>query len=58
MLRHIIGIIHHSVMLRYEHYQHNSKSAVMARYIISTVIPPISTAALIQKHFSFCGAYL
>ena len=29
----------------------------MAWHSISIINPPISTVALIQKHFNFCGAY-
>ena len=62
MLRHIISIIiQHFV---YSNVQVLTLSAQlktcnngMAWHSISIINPPISTVALIQKHFNFSGAY-
>ena len=62
MLRHIISIIFQHFV--YSNVQVLTLSAQlkifnngMAWHSISIINHPISTVALIQKHFNFCGAY-
>ena len=53
MLRHIISIIIQYSNFQVLTLQHNSRSAIMAWHSVSIINPPISTVALIQKHFQF-----
>ena len=60
MLRHIISIIiQHFVYSKVLTLSAQLKicNNGMAWHSISIINPPISTVALIQKHFNFCGAY-